>query len=70
MQNCKAMEEMKPAMVMVVVQILFAGMNVLYKLVANDGMNLRILIAYRMMFAAAFMIPIALVFERYYFSFL
>lgn len=64
------MEEMKPAMVMVVVQILFAGMNVLYKLVANDGMNLRILIAYRMMFAAAFMIPIALVFERYYFPFL
>ncbi|PRQ20111.1 putative EamA domain-containing protein [Rosa chinensis] len=63
MQNCKAMEGMKPVMVMVLVQSLFAGMNVLYKLVANDGINFRILIAYRMVFAAAFMTPLALVFE-------
>lgn len=64
MQNYKVADGMKPVMVMVLVQILFAGMNILYKLVADDGMNFTILIAYRMMFAAAFMLPLALVFER------
>ncbi|CAL8997958.1 unnamed protein product [Prunus brigantina] len=64
MQNYKVADGMKPVMVMVLVQILFAGMNILYKLVADDGINFTILIAYRMMFAAAFMLPLALVFER------
>lgn len=64
MQNYKVADGMKPVMVMVLVQILFAGMNILYKLVAEDGMNFTILIAYRMMFAAAFMLPLALGFER------
>ncbi|KAK9989179.1 hypothetical protein SO802_029418 [Lithocarpus litseifolius] len=49
---------------MVVVQIVYAGMNILYKLVSENGVNLRILIAYRMLFATAFMVPLALIFER------
>ena len=49
---------------MVVVQMVHAGMNILYKLVSENGVNLRILFAYRMLFATAFMVPLALIFER------
>ncbi|KAI9087232.1 hypothetical protein K1719_030867 [Acacia pycnantha] len=55
---------LKPAMLMVVVQIAFAGVNVLYKLVVNDGMNLRIVVAYRFIFATVFIAPVALILER------
>ncbi|WRX13333.1 EamA domain - like 10 [Theobroma cacao] len=55
---------LKPAMLMVVVQVVFAGVNVLYKLAANDGMSLRIIVAYRFIFATAVMIPLALILER------
>ncbi|XP_022725400.1 WAT1-related protein At1g68170-like isoform X1 [Durio zibethinus] len=55
---------MPAAMVMVVVQISFAGMNVLYKLAANDGMSLRIITAYRFLFAVPLMLPLALLVER------
>ncbi|KAM7467365.1 hypothetical protein LguiB_014927 [Lonicera macranthoides] len=54
----------KPTMIMVLVQTIFAGANVFYKLVDNDGMNLKILMAYRLLFASAFMIPLALYVER------
>ncbi|CAL1385492.1 unnamed protein product [Linum trigynum] len=57
-------EEMKPAAVMVVVQVAFAGVNIFYKLAANDGMSLKIIVAYRFLFAAAFMVPLALALER------
>ncbi|XWS40300.1 hypothetical protein CRYUN_Cryun18bG0128600 [Craigia yunnanensis] len=55
---------LKPAMLMVVVQVVFAGVNVLYKLAANDGMSLRIMVAYRFIFATAVMVPLALIVER------
>ncbi|KAF5463343.1 hypothetical protein F2P56_019261, partial [Juglans regia] len=54
----------KPAMSMVVVQLLVAGVNVFYKLAAYDGMSLRVIVAYRFSFAAAFIVPIALLVER------
>lgn len=54
----------KPPLLMVLVQVIFAGVNVMYKLAANDGMNLRIIIAYRFMFATAITVPIALILER------
>ncbi|XP_054803539.1 WAT1-related protein At1g25270-like isoform X2 [Prosopis cineraria] len=57
-------EGLKPAMLMVVLQITYAGINVLYKIAVNDGMNLRILIAYRYMFATLFIAPLALFLER------
>ncbi|XP_054803936.1 WAT1-related protein At1g68170-like [Prosopis cineraria] len=57
-------EGLKPAMLMVVLQLTYAGINVLYKLAVNDGMNLRILIAYRYMFATLFIAPLALFLER------
>ncbi|KAM1366243.1 hypothetical protein FF1_044331 [Malus domestica] len=63
-QTCNALHGLKPVLLMVVVQFAFAGVNVLYKLAANDGMNLRILVAYRFIFATAFILPIALFIER------
>ncbi|CAI0439258.1 unnamed protein product [Linum tenue] len=57
-------EEMKPAAVMVVVQVAFAGVNIFYKLAASDGMSLKIIVAYRFLFATAFMVPLALALER------
>ncbi|KAK6240615.1 hypothetical protein SCA6_006004 [Theobroma cacao] len=58
------LQGLKPAMVMVVVQTTFAGMNLLYKLAANDGMSLRIITAYRFVFAVPVMVPLALLVER------
>lgn len=54
--------QIKSVIVMVLVQIAIAGMNVLYKLAANDGiMSLRVMIvAYRFIFATAFLLPLAL----------
>ncbi|KAK1300811.1 WAT1-related protein [Acorus calamus] len=44
---------------MVVVMVVFAGVNVLYKLAIEDGMSLRVLVAYRYLFATAFLGPLA-----------
>lgn len=58
------LEGLKPAIVMVIVMISYVGINILYKLVVIDGMNLRVVIAYRFIFATAFMAPLAFIFER------
>ncbi|KAL2477501.1 WAT1-related protein [Forsythia ovata] len=55
---------LKPMLLMVLVQTIFAGVNIVYKLAANDGMNLSVLVAYRFMFGAAFMLPLAFFVER------
>ncbi|XWS55190.1 hypothetical protein CRYUN_Cryun10bG0153300 [Craigia yunnanensis] len=55
---------LKPPFLMVLVQVIFAGINMMYKLAANDGMNLRIIIAYRFIFATFVMVPLALILER------
>ncbi|KAG2694692.1 hypothetical protein I3760_08G156500 [Carya illinoinensis] len=57
-------EWVKPAILMVVAQLLVAGGNIFYKLAAYDGMSLRVIVAYRFSFAAAFVVPIALLVER------
>ncbi|CAM8937632.1 unnamed protein product [Rhodiola kirilowii] len=65
MKKCgDLMDGLKPAMLMVMVQASFAGVNVFVKLAVNNGMNLTVLIAYRFIFATAFVLPIALVVER------
>ncbi|XP_022155994.1 WAT1-related protein At1g68170-like [Momordica charantia] len=53
-----------PTIVMVFVQFGFAGVNIFYKLAANNGMSLTIIIAYRLLFASAFIVPIAFFHER------
>ncbi|KAL3538593.1 hypothetical protein ACH5RR_001959 [Cinchona calisaya] len=55
---------MKPTLLMLLTQVIFAGMNILYKLAAHDGMDLRVLVAYRFLFGAAFIVPVAFFLER------
>ncbi|KAL0700024.1 hypothetical protein Bca4012_056146 [Brassica carinata] len=57
-------EEAKAVIAMLVVQFIFAGMFILFKITAHDGTNLRILVAYRLFFATLFMFPLALIFQR------
>ncbi|GLT41953.1 hypothetical protein SLA2020_159780 [Shorea laevis] len=61
-RNC--VYELRPLMFMVTFQVVFAGANVLFKLAANDGMSLRVIVAYRFVFATVFMVPLALIVER------
>ncbi|KAL1557799.1 WAT1-related protein-like protein [Salvia divinorum] len=60
----KNLDGLKPMMMMVTAQIALTGVNILYKLVANTGMSLPILIAYRFLFSVATIVPLALVLER------
>ncbi|KFK41229.1 hypothetical protein AALP_AA2G102200 [Arabis alpina] len=58
------LREMKGISAMVVVQIATAGLNILFKLVVADGMEPRVLVAYRLVFATLFMLPLAFIFQR------
>ncbi|TVU21295.1 hypothetical protein EJB05_30922 [Eragrostis curvula] len=53
-----------PAIAMVLVQLGFAGMNVVSKLALDAGMSPYVLTSYRNLIAAAFIAPLALIFER------
>ncbi|MED6119547.1 hypothetical protein PIB30_012738 [Stylosanthes scabra] len=55
---------LKPVMLMVLVQVSFTFVSVFYKLAINDGMSVKILTAYRLAFAAAFTVVVALFSER------
>lgn len=55
---------LKPVMLMVLVQIAYAAVNVLYKLAINDGMTVKVATAYRLAFGSAFTVPLALISER------
>ena len=46
-------------------QLLSAGVNIFYKLAVSDGMDLKVLIAYRYIFAAVFLAPVAYFVESY-----
>ncbi|KAF3336604.1 WAT1-related protein [Carex littledalei] len=59
-----SMEGLKPVLGMILVQTVFAGMNIIYKLAIDDGMDLRILTAYRHAFATVFLVPVAFILER------
>lgn len=48
----------------VVVKIVFAGINILYKLVTNDSMHLPIIVDCRFTFAVVMMVPVALLLDR------
>ncbi|MED6121856.1 hypothetical protein PIB30_033971 [Stylosanthes scabra] len=53
-----------PVLPMVVAQIANACAYVLFKLAVNDGMSRRVLVAYRYIFATAFITPLACILER------
>ncbi|KAK7368754.1 hypothetical protein VNO80_10784 [Phaseolus coccineus] len=54
----------KPVLLMILLQTLYSVVNIMLKMVANDGMSLSILVAYRFIFASAFIVPLALIIER------
>ncbi|XP_015691838.1 WAT1-related protein At1g09380-like [Oryza brachyantha] len=59
-----AAEAARPVAAMVALQFLFSVLQIVIKLALNDGMDARVLVAYRFMFAATFLCPIAFVVER------
>ncbi|KAL6560715.1 hypothetical protein OROGR_004274 [Orobanche gracilis] len=61
---CNNVHGLKPTLIMICVQTIFAVVNIGYKLAANDGMRLPVLVAYRFMFGAAFIVPVAFFAER------
>ncbi|CAN8238791.1 unnamed protein product [Cochlearia groenlandica] len=63
-QICKIWREMKSVTAMVVVQIAGAGLNILFKLSMEDGMNPSVLVAYRLFFATLLMLPLSFIFQR------
>ncbi|XP_042480411.1 WAT1-related protein At1g68170-like [Macadamia integrifolia] len=60
----KFLHELKPVLMMVLVQAISAGVSVFYKLATEDGMNMRILVAYRYIFATILLAPFAFFIER------
>ncbi|OIV91551.1 hypothetical protein TanjilG_08963 [Lupinus angustifolius] len=61
---CNVLHGLKPVMLMVMVQVASTIVNVLYKLAINDGMSVTVATAYRLAFASAFIVPLALISER------
>ncbi|KAL6501244.1 hypothetical protein OROHE_024891 [Orobanche hederae] len=61
---CNSVHGLKPTLIMICVQAIFTVVNIGYKLAANDGMRLPVLVAYRFMFGAAFIVPVAFFAER------
>ncbi|GAU24137.1 hypothetical protein TSUD_83720 [Trifolium subterraneum] len=60
-----SLEGLKPIVLMVFVHIAYAAVNIIYKLVINEGMSMRVATAYRLTIASAFTIPLALlIFDR------
>lgn len=55
---------MKAVALMLFVQIACAAVNILSKLAAANGMNLTLVVAYRLIFATAVMVPPAFFLER------
>lgn len=61
---CNVLHGLKPVLLMVLVQIAYTAVNVLYKLAINDGMSVKVATAYRLAFGSAFTVPLALISER------
>ncbi|EOX92386.1 Auxin-induced protein 5NG4, putative isoform 1 [Theobroma cacao] len=61
---CNPGQGLKPVVIMLLVQAVLAGVNVMYKLAVVDGMSMRVLISYRFIFATVFILPLALILER------
>ncbi|XP_076930548.1 WAT1-related protein At1g09380-like [Bidens hawaiensis] len=57
-------QDLLPALLMVLVQIEFAGMNIFSKLAMDSGMNPYIHVAYRQIFASLVIVPLAYFIER------
>ncbi|KAI4342015.1 hypothetical protein MLD38_026678 [Melastoma candidum] len=55
---------LREPIMMVIAQIAMAIVNILYKLAAREGTSLKAMVMYRLIFATAFLAPVAFFFER------
>ncbi|KAL1557800.1 WAT1-related protein-like protein [Salvia divinorum] len=62
--SCANVCGLRPVLAMFLVQMMSAASTICYKLAMNDGMPLPVLTAYRFMFGAAFIVPVAFFVER------
>ncbi|WVZ24357.1 hypothetical protein V8G54_002901 [Vigna mungo] len=62
--NKKMVRKLKAYILMVFVQFAYAAVNIIYKLAINDGMSMRVVTAYRLLFASLFTVPVALIYDR------
>ncbi|WVZ85613.1 hypothetical protein U9M48_032517 [Paspalum notatum var. saurae] len=60
----RVVEGAKPAVAMVGVELVFSALQIFIKLALDDGMDARVLVAYRLVFAAAFLCPLAFFVDR------
>lgn len=64
---CNNVQGLKPTLIMILAQTILALTNILYKLAMYDGMSVPVLVAYRFMLGAAFILPLAFFVERFIF---
>lgn len=62
-ENYTGFERVKHVGAMTLAAILLGGNIVLSKVAADDGMTMRVMVAYRWIFATAFLAPIAIIVE-------
>ncbi|KAL1198263.1 WAT1-related protein [Cardamine amara subsp. amara] len=55
---------MKPVILMLVAQVVLAGVSIFFKLAISNGASVPVLIAYRFLFSTAVMVPLAFFFNR------
>ncbi|XP_047147631.1 WAT1-related protein At1g25270-like [Vigna umbellata] len=60
----KVVQELKPLLLMMLVQVAYTGNTVSTSLAITDGMSIKVFTAYRQIFGAAITIILALIFER------
>lgn len=58
------LDDLMPFLANVLIQVAFAGMNITSKLAMESGMRPLVLVAYRQIFAALAIAPLAFFFER------
>lgn len=63
MENYTGFQRVKHVGAMTLAAVLLGGNIILSKVAADDGMTMRVMVAYRWIFATAFLGPIALVVE-------
>ncbi|KAJ0600027.1 hypothetical protein Hanom_Chr03g00212751 [Helianthus anomalus] len=61
------MQRLKATLMMVAAELVIAAFSVSYKLAADDGMHMKVLITYRYLFASILIFPLAFFLERYSF---
>jgi len=63
-RTVKVVQELKPPLLMMLVQVAYAGNTVIASLAITDGMSIKVFSAYRHIWGAAITVILAFIFER------